>query len=44
MNNFHWFLLGFATATALAIWWFHFDLKPRLDALKQLAADKLSGK
>lgn len=44
MNGFWWFLIGFATATGLAIGWFHGSLKPRLDALKKLAGDKLAGR
>ena len=44
MNGFVWFLIGFATATGLAIWWFHFALKPRLDALKDIAERALTKK
>lgn len=44
MNGFWWFVAGFASATGLAVWWFHFDLRPRLDALKDVAERALRAK
>lgn len=44
MNAFWWFVLGFASAAALALGWYRGKLKPRFDALKQMAEDKLKEK
>ena len=35
------FVLGFIAATGLALWWFHGSLKPRMDALKDIAERSL---
>lgn len=44
MNGFWWYLAGFATATGLALWWHRGVLKPRLDALKDIAERALRAK
>lgn len=41
MNAFWWFLLGFGCAAALAIGWHMGLVRPRLEALQQLAEDRL---
>ena len=38
------FVLGFIAATGLAIGWYHFRLKPRLDVLKDIAERSLRAK
>lgn len=44
MNGFYWYLAGFGTCLAITIGWYHFGLKPRFDALKELAERKLREK
>ena len=44
MNEFWWFVIGFASATALAIWWYRGSMKPRLDVLKDIAERSLRAK
>ena len=41
MNGFWWFMIGFATATGLAIWWIHGQGKAWLDKQKQQIRDRL---
>ena len=41
MNGFWWFAIGFASATGLAIWWYRGSMKPKLDALKDIAERSL---
>lgn len=44
LSHLYAYLAGFGTCLALAIWWFHGNMKPKLDALKQAAADKIKAK
>ena len=38
---FYGFLIGFGSCLALVLGWYHGSLRPRLDALKTMAADSL---
>ena len=44
MNGFWWFAIGFASATGLAIWGYRGSMKPRMDALKDIAERSLRAK
>jgi len=41
MNGFWWFLIGFATATGLAIWWYRGTGKQWLDSRKKAVEDRI---
>lgn len=43
MNHVYWFTGGFVTCLALTFWWFHGDLKDRVDALRGRIAAKIRG-
>ena len=44
MNGFWWYVSGFATCLAITIGWYHFGLKPKFDALKDIAERSLRAK
>ena len=38
------FILGFIAASAVTVWWYHGNLKPKIDGLKKEAAEALRQK
>ena len=45
MAKFLWgFLAGFGACLAITLAWYHGDLRPRIEELKRMAGEKLSGK